>query len=58
MIPLALSYSVFHPIFLFTFEASRFLFSVLATPPPSIVIAKTGDIYLKSPLDLTSALLL
>ena len=58
MIPLISSYYVFHLIFLFIFEASHFIFAVLITPLPSILPTKTGDIYLKSPLNLISALLL
>ena len=58
MIPLISSYYVFHLIFLSIFEASRFLFSVLLSPPPSILATKTGIIYLKPPLNFIITLLL
>jgi hypothetical protein len=58
MRPLTLSYCAFHLIFLFIFEASRFIFSVLATPLLSILATKTRNNYLKPPLNLAAALLL
>ena len=58
MIPLILSYYVFHLIFLSISEASRFLFSVLRAPPPSILATKTGTIYLKPPFNFIITLLL